>query len=102
MTRDVTADVEAYTIESVQRSPNKYQGRQATRVAVHPTRGPRTIPQGSVVALADQPLGVLLTYLLEPQSADGFVTWDLWEPKLVAETEYPAWRIPTPLDLPLE
>lgn len=101
LSREVTGDIESLTIESVQRAARAYQGHRATRVTVQPASGQRTVPQGSWVALSDQPLGVLLTYLLEPESADGFVNWDLWEPPLAASTEYPVWRIRAPVALPL-
>ena len=97
LSRDLPLDIETFAIESVQRSSQSYQGRRATRVEVRPVSDQRTVPQGSLVALTDQPLGVLLAYLLEPESTDGFVNWDLWEPPLAAQTEYPVWRIRTPV-----
>lgn len=101
LSRELSVEIESLTIESVQRATRPYQGHRATRVTVQPVTGQRTVPQGSWIALTDQPLGVLLTYLLEPESADGFVNWDLWEPPLAAQTEYPVWRIRAPVELPV-
>ena len=102
LSRDLPVEIESLAIESVERASRAYQGHRATRVVVRPASDQRTVPQGSWVALTDQPLGVLLTYLLEPESTDGFVNWDLWEPPLAAQTEYPVWRIRAAVDLPLD
>jgi hypothetical protein len=41
----------------------------------------------------DQPLGVLASYLLEPASEDGVVTWNLLDRELQPEATYPILRL---------
>jgi hypothetical protein len=41
-----------------------------------------------------QPLGILVAYLLDPESDDGFATWNLFDASLVAGRAYPVLRVP--------
>ena len=42
---------------------------------------------------ADQPLARLAFYLLEPESDDGLVTWNIIEEGLAAGEAYPVYRV---------
>lgn len=46
-----------------------------------------TMPPGSVRVPADQPLGLLAAFLLEPESEDGVLAWNM-VPAMLARTEY--------------
>ncbi|MGN7158451.1 M14 family metallopeptidase [Sphingomonas sp. SAFR-052] len=46
-----------------------------------------TMPTGSVRVPADQPLGLLAAFLLEPESEDGVLAWNM-APAMLARTEY--------------
>ncbi|KQN91953.1 carboxypeptidase [Sphingomonas sp. Leaf67] len=46
-----------------------------------------TMPPGSVRVPADQPLGLLAAFLLEPESEDGVLAWNM-APAMLARTEY--------------
>lgn len=56
----------------------------------------RTIPAGSYVVVSGQPLGILAMYLLEPESDDGFVDWNVLDPWANGRT-YPVVRIVQPI-----
>ena len=57
---------------------------------------------GTYVVRAGQPLGILALYLLEPQSDDGFVTWNLMDQWLTAAaSRYPIARIVDRIPVPL-
>ncbi|MCU0963215.1 MAG: hypothetical protein MUF48_24240, partial [Pirellulaceae bacterium] len=47
-----------------------------------------------------QPLGNLIVHLLEPQAVDSFAAWDLFEPPLQADQDYPILRVAEPLAWP--
>ncbi|WP_230769730.1 M14 family metallopeptidase [Sphingomonas sp. Leaf4] len=53
---------------------------------VHENRR-ETMPAGSVRVPADQPLGLLAAYLLEPESEEGVLAWNL-APAMLQRTEY--------------
>jgi hypothetical protein len=51
------------------------------------------VTAGWYLVRADQPLGVLAAYLLEPASEDGLVTWNLLDRELQAHAPYPILRV---------
>jgi hypothetical protein len=56
----------------------------------------QTIAAGSYVVRTGQPLGILTVYLLEPESEDGFVDWNVLDPWVSART-FPVVRIVQPI-----
>ncbi len=58
----------------------------------------RTLPAGTSVVRAGQPYGLLAFFLLEPQSADGLMSY--LSAVMAAGREYPVIRITPPADLP--
>jgi zinc carboxypeptidase len=59
------------------------------------------VPGGAYLVKADQPLGTLAVYLLEPASEDGFVTWNLLDGELSLGSSYPIARLASPAAVPL-
>ena len=51
------------------------------------------VTAGWYLVPADQPLGVLAAYLLEPASEDGLVTWNFLDRELQAHAQYPILRV---------
>ena len=66
-----------------------YQGHHAQRATVELHTDRRTVPQGTTVVRLAQPLSTLIVQLLEPHAVDGFLAWDLFEPALTPDSEYP-------------
>ena len=86
--------VERFAIDSVAHSPRAFQGHQETRIAGRwETPDTTTIDAGSFVVRGGQPLGILALYLLEPESDDGVVTWNLVDPWLSPGGRYPILRV---------
>ncbi|MGQ0650495.1 MAG: M14 family metallopeptidase [Gemmatimonadaceae bacterium] len=67
-----------YRLDSAIVAPRPFQGRREVRLEVQEVPG-RTVslPAGTIVVPVHQPLGVLAMYLLEPESDDGVVNWDV-------------------------
>ena len=61
-------------------------------IAVESSTQQRRVPQGTYVVRTNQPLSNLIVYLLEPASNDGLATWNLFQPELTQDSEYPVWR----------
>ena len=52
-----------------------------------------TFPTGSIVVRTAQPLGRLVCYLLEPESDDGLVNWNFFDPYLETGKMFPVYKI---------
>jgi Zinc carboxypeptidase len=106
----------AFRIDSVTHDSVAFQGHRQTHVrghwsfAIGPTMhalaeaggtdfgksehaGATPLGREWYVVPGDQPLGALATYLLEPESDDGFVTWNVFDPDLAPGHTYPVLRL---------
>lgn len=84
--------LERFTIDSVIRAPRPFEGHREERVTGRWSTATESVPAGSYFIATDQPLGRLAVYLLEPESDDGLVTWNLF-PGLAAGSTYPVARV---------
>jgi len=67
-----------FVVDSTVVSPNAFEGRRLVRLAGRWEAGrPVTLAAGTWVVPVGQPLGVVAMYLLEPESDDGIVAWDI-------------------------
>ncbi|MBC7896587.1 MAG: M14 family metallopeptidase [Cytophagaceae bacterium] len=66
-----------YDVDSTIIAPRAFQGRREVRLEVRQASRPVSLPMGTVVVPVAQPRGVLAMYLLEPESDDGVVNWDV-------------------------
>lgn len=78
-TSDWSGDaVEQFTIDSTIIAPRPFQNRREIRLEGRWAPRPHVaLPAGTIIVPVGQPLGVLVMYLLEPESDDGLVTWDV-------------------------
>jgi hypothetical protein len=58
-------------------SPTAFQNRRNVRVEGRWQAGETRIESGTHVVRLAQPLGVLATYMIDPRSDDGLVTWNI-------------------------
>ena len=78
-TRDWQGDAgEQFTVDSTTVAARPFQNRREVKLTGRWLPRPElTLPAGSVIVPVGQPLGVLAMYLLEPESDDGLVAWDI-------------------------
>lgn len=88
-----TARGEGFTIDSIITSPRPFQGHREVRLRGRWERGLQGLPPKSFIVSTAQPRGALIVYLLEPESEDGFVTWNLFDSELKKGGRYPVTRI---------
>jgi hypothetical protein len=88
-----TARGESFTIDSIITSPRQFQGHREVRLKGSWQRGLQTLPPKSFIVSTAQPRGVLIVYLLEPESEDGFTTWNFFDSDLKKGGRYPVTRI---------
>jgi hypothetical protein len=79
LTEPLTTEVESFVIDSVKRAGRAFQGHTAVTLTGHYKKETIEFPVGSIIVRADQPLGTLAAYLLEPESDDGLTTWNFFD-----------------------
>jgi len=85
--------VERFSIADYTRAPKPFQNRYEARLKGDYDQAQLTVPAGSLFIPANQPLARLAFYLLEPDSDDGLVTWNVIEEGLAAGQTYPIYRV---------
>lgn len=94
LTESLSADTEAYRINSVRFANNPFQGHKTVRLETSSQRQSQTWPAGSLVVRTGQKFGNLIVYLLEPQSEDGLTTWNFFDDSLRDGGTFPVERLP--------
>jgi len=87
------AGVECFAADSVVTSPRAFQGHRETRFEGRWTPNAAEVPAGALIIPSRQPLGVLAQLLLDPNSDDGFGTWNLFD-AAVARPAAPGGSLP--------
>ena len=90
---DAQVAVERFSIASYTKAPKPFQGRSEARLKGSFDRVQLTVPAGSLFVPSNQPLARLAFYLLEPESDDGLVTWNIVEEGLENGKTYPIYRV---------
>ena len=85
--------VERFSIADMTKAPKPFQGHQEARLKGAFDRIQLTVPAGSLYIPSNQPLARLAFYLLEPESDDGLVTWNIIEEGIAAGQTYPIYRV---------
>ncbi len=88
-----TARGESYVIDSIVTAQRAFQGHHEVRLKGHWERGLQTLPPRSFIVSTAQPRGALIVYLLEPESDDGFTTWNRFDSHLQKGGRFPVKRI---------
>ena len=96
--RDWSSPVDLFEMDSVVVAPRPFQWHREHRLEGRWVRSMRTHRAGSWIVPVAQPLGALVVYMLEPESDDGFATWNLVAPRLEPGNRFPVARIPVALD----
>ena len=90
---DAQLAVERFTVAELTRAPRAFQGHQEARLKGTFDRIQLTVEAGSLFIPANQPLARLAFYLLEAESDDGLVTWNVLDEGLEAGQTYPIYRV---------
>jgi murein tripeptide amidase MpaA len=93
--------VETFTIDSIVVAPREFQKHREVRLEGRWATGIVTVPAGAFVVPARQRLGSLAGVLLEPQSADGFVTWNRFDAAMKPGWAFPVFRARDAVDAAL-
>lgn len=90
---DSQLTVERFTITSFTKQPRPFQGHQEATIKGEYAKAVLSVPSGSLFIPANQALGRLAFYLLEPESDDSLATWNIIDEGLAASQTYPIYRV---------
>ena len=96
---DWRTEVEVFVPDTVI-SLQQFEGHRPVRLEGRWRRESRTLPAGSYLIPTAQPLGVLAVYLLEPETDDGLVTWNVFDRVLARGIDAPVMRVTGPITVP--
>jgi len=89
----VQVPVERFLISDYLRAERPFQGHREARLKGTLEKAVMSVEAGSIFIPASQPLARLAFYLLEAESDDGFVTWNIIEEGLAVGATYPIYRV---------
>ncbi len=89
----ITVAAERFAVDSLVRNPRAYQGHHEERLEGIWSSVAPTLAKGTYVVREAQPRAILAMYLLEPESDDGFVTWNVMDDWIGPGKRYPVLRI---------
>ncbi|MBA3889246.1 MAG: succinylglutamate desuccinylase/aspartoacylase family protein [Gemmatimonadaceae bacterium] len=95
------AEVDRFMVDSLVRDPRRFQKHNTVRLEGTWGRVSSTLPAGTVLVRSGQPRSILAMYLLEPESDDGLVTWNVLDRYIAAGTNFPIVRLTQPVSAPL-
>jgi hypothetical protein len=85
--------VQRFLVDTYTRAAKPFQDHYEARLTGRHEAARLSAEQGSLFIPASQPLARLAFYLLEAESDDGFVTWNLIEAGLSPGSTYPIYRV---------
>lgn len=98
LSKSLTKEGEAFQIEELRISEPKFEGHFMARAYGKFISKKKKFSKGDYLVELAQPLGNLAFYLLEPESDDGFVTWNFFDKYLEKQgvkdkpVEYPVFK----------
>ena len=94
--------VQRFVIDALTRAERTFQGHNEARLKGRHEAAMLAAQEGALFIPAGQTLGRLAFYLLEAESDDGLVTWNLIENGLAQGSTYPIYRVMDASGLKLE
>lgn len=93
MAAEARVNVERFLITELTKQPRAFQGHQEARLKGKFDKVQLVVNAGSLFIPATQPLARLAFYLIEPESDDGLVTWNVIDEGLAVGQTYPIYRV---------
>lgn len=88
----IAMQLQNFVVDSVVHASRLFQGHLETRVTGTWQQMGGTVPRGAFMVSTDQIRGLLATYLLEPESDDGLITWNFFDKELAPRRSFPVQR----------
>jgi hypothetical protein len=92
-----SGDAERFEVKEFKQASQAFQGHKLITLEGAFASVPFSVPAGSYVVRADQPLGLLGFHLLEPESLDGCAAWGLFGETFAVGSEFPVRKVFSPI-----
>jgi hypothetical protein len=88
------ARISGFMIDSLGAEPKPFQGHHEMHLKGHWSDATTKMPSTMMMVRGNQPQAVAALYLLDPESDDGLVTWNVFDSELAPGKPFPVWRVP--------
>jgi hypothetical protein len=92
------ARLSGFLVDSLSRDSSAFQGHRQMHASGRWREGAVAPPGDMMVVRGDQAQAVAALYLLDPESDDGLVTWNVFDGELAQGKPFPVWRVLTSSD----
>ncbi|MCD4664852.1 MAG: M14 family metallopeptidase [Bacteroidales bacterium] len=104
---DITLEVERFKIKEIKPSGRLNQGHYTNSIKGEFVTEAKEFPEGTYVIRTAQPLGNLVSYLLEPQADDGLLKWNFFDRYMVPQWgrgyfPYPVYKVIVKIEIKSE
>jgi hypothetical protein len=104
LTSAISLEVESFLITKIKGAERIYQGHRMNSVTGEYRTVTKEFPAGTIFVTTAQPLGRLVSYMLEAECDDGLLVWNFFDrfivPQWGSETQvYPVYRLLRPVPL---
>ena len=93
LSEDWTGDAAGFIISEVDQAEREFQGHRMIRLEGEFQIAEFEFPSGHYIVRTGQPLGMLIFYLLEPESLDGVVAWEVLRQKPPVNGVFPIFKV---------
>ncbi|HKP37752.1 MAG TPA: M14 family metallopeptidase [Pyrinomonadaceae bacterium] len=93
LTAPLTTEVDVFAIGNVTRAQRVFQNHREMKITGTYKKEQMTFPAGTIMVRTAQPLARLVCYLLEPESDDGLVDWNFFDPYLETGKTFPVYKL---------
>jgi hypothetical protein len=88
-----TARISRFVIDSLHTQPKEFQGHHEMHLSGRWNDTTAQVPAEMLMVRGDQAQAVAALYLLDPESDDGLVTWNVFDKELAPGQLFPVWRV---------
>jgi hypothetical protein len=88
-----SARVSRFVIDSLRTEPREFQGHHEMHLSGSWHDETTQLPGDMLMVRGNQPQAVAALCLLDPESDDGLVTWNIFDSEVAAGKPFPVWRV---------
>jgi len=100
LTSPITAQVQSFIVDRISHAQRPFQGHREEQLTGWYKAESLEFAAGAYVIRTTQPLGLLASYLLEPESDDGLTTWNFFDPLISSGKPHPVHKSDGPFTAP--